>query len=251
MRIEPASSSRPDWPTPGAWLAGGFVAVTVAVVAGLVDRLLATTPPILPRALAMDLLLTAFVLVSHRRRAPTSNFGPANTVTLLRAGLTSVLAALIGLPWQTQALWMTALAVLTLALDGVDGWLARRIGPQTAFGARFDLEVDALLVLVLSLLIWQAGLAGAWVLLAGLWRYAFIGAARVLPWLDRPLPPSDRRRRICVLQLIGLIACIAPVFAPTVRTACAALAVLLVSASFLLDIGWLVRHRPRRSGSSL
>ncbi len=172
-------------------------------------------------------------------------FGPANAVTLLRTGMICVLAALIGEPWQPNAWWVAGLAIVALSLDGVDGWLARRYGPLTAFGARFDMEADALLGLVLATLCWQAGLAGAWVLLAGLWRYAFVAAAWVLPWLNRPLPPSGRRKLLCVLQLVALIACIAPTLPPALRTGCAALAVVLVSGSFLVDIGWLARHRPR------
>ena len=39
-------------------------------------------------------------------------------------------------------------AAAVVALDGVDGWIARRIGRTTVFGARFDMEVDAALMLV-------------------------------------------------------------------------------------------------------
>ena len=45
------------------------------------------------------------------------------------------------------------------ALDGVDGWLARRRGMSSAFGARFDMEIDALLVQVLAILVWRYGKA--------------------------------------------------------------------------------------------
>ena len=37
-----------------------------------------------------------------------------------------------------------------LALDGVDGQVARRTGTASELGARFDMEVDAFLILVLS-----------------------------------------------------------------------------------------------------
>jgi phosphatidylglycerophosphate synthase len=40
-----------------------------------------------------------------------------------------------------------------LALDGLDGWLARRFGLASAYGARFDMEVDGFLILVLALLV--------------------------------------------------------------------------------------------------
>ena len=51
----------------------------------------------------------------------------------------------------------------------------------SAFGARFDMEVDALLILVLSAGVWWFDKAGAWVWLSGLLRYAFIAAGWGLP----------------------------------------------------------------------
>ena len=40
----------------------------------------------------------------------------------------------------------------------------------SGYGARFDMETDAAFILVLSILVWQHGKAGAWVLLCGLMR---------------------------------------------------------------------------------
>ncbi len=65
--------------------------------------------------------------------------------------------------------WMlVGLGVVAVALDGVDGVLARSRNEASAFGARFDMETDALLILVLAALVWQHGKAGAWILAAGL-----------------------------------------------------------------------------------
>src|SRR5439155_607224 len=70
----------------------------------------------------------------------------------------------------------TAVAASTIAtvLDGADGWLARRTRMESAFGARFDTEVDALLIQVLAVLAWRWGKAGPWVLVSGLLRYLFL-----------------------------------------------------------------------------
>ena len=67
---------------------------------------------------------------------------------------------------------------VALVLDWVDGQVARRTGTVTAFGARFDMEVDAFLILVLS--VYVAGSFGPWVLAIGLARYALLAAERVL-----------------------------------------------------------------------
>ena len=73
--------------------------------------------------------------------------------------------------------WLAvATVVVVAALDGVDGWLARRDAQASSFGARFDMETDAAFILILSVLVWQHGKAGAWVLGCGLMRYVFVAA---------------------------------------------------------------------------
>jgi phosphatidylglycerophosphate synthase len=196
------------------------------------------------KTVGIYLLVLLPLLAFLQRHQPHTRFGSANTVTLIRAAIVCLLASLYGEQWNAIGLLVTCAAIVALSLDGVDGWLARRRGTQSHFGARFDMETDALLVLVLSLLAWESGQAGAWVLTAGLMRYAFVGAAIVQPWLDRPLPESRRRKTICVLQLIALIACVAPILPDGVRTLSALLAVVMVSGSFAVDIAWLVRRRP-------
>ena len=83
---------------------------------------------------------------------------------------------------------------IALSLDAVDGWLARRLGLASRFGARFDLEIDALLILILAVLVWQTGRVGAWLLAIGAMRYAFAALGMILPMLRRPLRPSRRRK---------------------------------------------------------
>jgi phosphatidylglycerophosphate synthase len=137
---------------------------------------------------------------------------PANGVTALRALLVAAVAMLISRPPTRQvAAAALALAVVAAVLDGVDGWLARRTGTATAFGARFDMETDALMILVLSILVWRHGKAGVWVLAGGLMRYAFGAAAWMLPWMNRPLTPTRRAKTVKVAHDVGLCAAIAPI----------------------------------------
>ncbi len=195
------------------------------------------------KVLGAYLLLLLPLLAGLPAHLPHSRFGAANTVTLARAALVCLLASLYGEGWSSNAFLVACIAIVALSLDGVDGWLARWHATQSRFGARFDMETDSLLVLVLALLAWQSGKAGAWVLVAGLFRYAFFAAALLWRWLDRPLPASPRRKTICVLVLIALIACIAPILPDAWRTAAAVYAVLMVTWSFGVDILWLVRRR--------
>ena len=105
------------------------------------------------------------------------------------------------------------------------------------------MEVDALLILVLSVLVWRAGLTGPWVLASGLMRYAFVAAALALPWMHRALPPSRRRQAICVVQIAALIATLAPIVPPLVALALAAVSLALLTWSFAVDVAWLVSAR--------
>jgi len=170
---------------------------------------------------------------------------PANLVTGTRAVLVAGVAA-AGLAPPTPRLAATLVAVGAGAalLDLVDGWVARRTGTATPFGARFDMEVDAALVLVLSGLLWRFGVTGPWVLAAGLMRYVFVAAAGPWPWLARPLPPSRRRQTICVVQIVALLVALAPVVPPPLAVAAAASGLVALTSSFAVDVAWL--HRTRR-----
>ncbi|MGH8699018.1 MAG: CDP-alcohol phosphatidyltransferase family protein, partial [Burkholderiales bacterium] len=137
-----------------------------------------------------------------------------------------------------------AVAVATLAavLDAVDGPLARGTGLASPFGARFDMETDALLLLVLALLAWQLGKAGGWIVAAGLLRYVFVGAGRAWRWLERPLPASTRRKAICVIQIVTLIVALAPIVSVAASTAIAGAGLVLLVYSFAVDVAWLRRR---------
>jgi phosphatidylglycerophosphate synthase len=182
-------------------------------------------------------------------RPAAGGFGIANQVTLLRAGLVcliggALLAGPLLLGWSLAALVATA-----LSLDAVDGWLARRCGMASRFGARFDLEVDALLILILAVLVWQSGRVGAWILIIGLARYAFVLAGWLLPFLRAPLPPSRRRQAICVQQGITLLLCLLPPVGTAWAGVSAGLALAGLLASFATDIIYLVRTGVRSSAS--
>ena len=124
--------------------------------------------------------------LSHYR---SDRLSPADWVTLARATLAVGVAALVADSFN-QAVPVTllvSLAVIALGLDAVDGWVARRTRTTATLGAHFDAEVDAFLILVLS--VYVARPAGAWVLAIGAARYAFLAAGWLLPWMSEPLPP--------------------------------------------------------------
>jgi phosphatidylglycerophosphate synthase len=181
---------------------------------------------------------------------PFRTLGPANGVTLVRGALVALLAGLIGERAPGAPTFAVAIAVAVIVLDGVDGWLARRTRMASRFGARFDMETDAVLVAVLALLAWQFGKVGAWVLLSGLMRYLFLAAGALVPLLRRPVPSSYRGKSIAVVQILALIVAIAPFSSVELATAVAAIALGLLTGSFLLDAVWLVQHSDSGGGES-
>lgn len=236
--------------------AGRHVALAAAGVGGtavlvqltpLGSGILGTLYPL--KALAWLGVIAALTLPALRLHLPHARFGPANRVTLLRAALIALIGGLLGeapAAGGAPALaWIAfVIAIAALALDAIDGWVARSRGCASAFGARFDMELDAVFTLILALTLFDSGQTGAWVLAAGLWRYLFAAAGIVLPWLRRPLPPSTRRRTICALSVIALIFALAPPVGAPLSMAMAALAVAALSHSFICDIVWLARqHR--------
>jgi phosphatidylglycerophosphate synthase len=160
---------------------------------------------------------------------------PASRVTAARAALSVAVAALavdsFSRPVPTAML--VTLATVALVLDGVDGWVARRTG-TTTFGARFDAEVDAFLILALS--VYVSRTVGAWVLAIGAARYAFLVAGWLLPWMRQSLPPRYWRK--VVAATVGTVLTVAAAgFLPTglVRAALVVSLGLLVAAEGLAE----------------
>src|SRR5687767_4594287 len=115
--------------------------------------------------------LTMSVARAHGlARHAAERLGPASWVTLARATLAVGVAALAAGSRSPEPL--VVLATGALALDAVDGRVARRTGTVSALGARFDGEVDAFLILALS--VYVAPSCGAWVLVIGAARYLFL-----------------------------------------------------------------------------
>lgn len=214
-----------------------FAGVELAM--GLLDA-----PPML-RVSAGGLYLALAVVLVGPGEAPPARLGWANRVTLLRAALVLLIAGLLVFPEVPRAhpYAVLGLALAALLLDGVDGWVARRTRSITAFGARFDMELDAFFILVLCVGLVATERVGPWVLGIGLARYLFVCAGRLLPWMRRPLPPSVFRKVVCVWQVVTLLLCFVPAMPAAVAVGAAATALSLLAVSFGRDTWWLLRHR--------
>ena len=227
----------------GAALGVTFGGATLVLAAFELERRLALGNAFVWRSAVGALVGGGLLLLTTSHYLRARSFGAANGVTLVRGALTVLLAALIGAPHGEALGWtVVTLAVIAVALDGVDGWLARSRNEATAFGARFDMETDALLILVLAALVWHLDKAGIWIVAAGLLRYAFVLASYPLPWMARALPPSRRRQAVCVLQIVSLIGALVPSVLPPWSSAVALAGLALLVWSFAIDVVWLARR---------
>lgn len=196
---------------------------------------------VLPTLVTLACLAGAGAAVRHGLRAYGDRLGPADAVTLTRLAVACVCAGLVAgrLGEPPAADVLAVLAATSLALDAVDGWVARRTGTVTRFGARFDGEADAFLMLVLS--VYVASWWASWVLTIGAVRYVFGAAGHVWPWLRDDLPPRYWRKVVAATAGVALAAATAGL-----TTLLLPVAGVLLAESFGRDVLWLWRHRRAR-----
>jgi phosphatidylglycerophosphate synthase len=165
--------------------------------------------------------------------------GPANVVTLGRATLVGGVAALVAdsLSHRTPVVALVAVASVALFLDGVDGKVARATGSTSPLGARFDGEVDAFLILVLSLFV--AASMGPWVLAIGAFRYLFVAASWVAPFLRGSLPRRISRSTIAAVQGIVLVVAASGLVPAAPMEAVVSVSLALLTWSFARDVRYL------------
>jgi phosphatidylglycerophosphate synthase len=202
----------------------------VMLCAALVAAALGKSWPLAAFALPSFL---ALVYACRHGFTPRGGFGPANSVTAIRFAL----IVTVGLALQGVNGWIyCAVIQLIFALDGIDGWVARKTGSASAFGAHFDMESDAVLVLLLGIELWQRERLGAWAVVPGLLRYVYVLCLSVFPAKRGDAPRGNFGRRAFVALLIGFpLAFIEP---GLVGTTAAALGAALIGVSFGRSFLW-------------
>jgi len=188
-------------------------------------------------------LVIAVALAHGLARHGVTRLGPASWVTLVRATLAVGVAALAvdALSRPAPVALLVTLAAVALALDAADGRVARRTGTASALGARFDGEVDAFLILALSVYVMPA--YGIWVAAIGAARYVFLAVEWLLPWMRAPLPPRRWRKVVAAAQGVVLTVAVAAVLPRPLMQMLLAAAVALLAASMGECTWWLWRHR--------
>jgi CDP-diacylglycerol--glycerol-3-phosphate 3-phosphatidyltransferase len=175
-------------------------------------------------------------------RAPP---GLATRLTLLRGWLISALAGFVLAPPPSGTMaWAPGVLYTVAALcDLADGYVARRRGEVTAVGARLDVAVDALGLVVGTLVAIVLGRLPGWYLTLGSAYYLFHGGLRWRARRGRPvhldrLRPSRFTRQFAGCQM-GLVAtALFPVVGPPGTAITAALFMAPPLILFVRD--WLV-----------
>jgi len=161
----------------------------------------------------------AFVLWQCHRRLqlnvgtldnhPYTRLGTANRITLLRGWLIGATAGFLAiLPFQAHAGLLYVPAVLytvAAALDGLDGYVARRQQQTTRLGTELDTVMDAFGLLIAPLVAVFTGKLPAVYLLVSAAYYLFQWGIRWRQQRGRPvyaLPPSQVRRYLAGAQMV-------------------------------------------------
>lgn len=191
-------------------------------------------------------LVVSSALVSRGLgRRGAQRLGAANAVTATRSTLIGVVTAVVvtSLTQPVSALLLVGIVVPTLALDAVDGWVARRTGSASPLGARFDMEADAFLLLVLCA--YDVRIVGAWILAIGLMRYAYVAVGWALPWMRAAVPLRYWRKVVTAVCGIALTLVATGLLPSPFEVLAGLVALGLLVESFGRDIIWLARVNSR------
>ena len=184
------------------------------------------------------------LLTMARLRSEKQAVFPADWITLTRALVSAGVAGLVADSFDrsVSTTALITLATIALGLDAVDGPVARRTGTASPLGARFDGEVDAFLILLLSIEVYlRYGNLASWVLVIGAARYLLLIGGWLVPWLAAPLPYRYWRKVVAVVLGIALAVAVSGVLNPFAALMIVGIALALLIESFGRDIVWLIR----------
>jgi CDP-diacylglycerol--glycerol-3-phosphate 3-phosphatidyltransferase len=100
-------------------------------------------------------------------------------LTFARALAVPVVVVLFAWDFPDHAYWATAVFIVAMATDQVDGWLARRWDQTSAFGSLLDPIADKVLVMAALAMLIAEGVAPAWMVAAILAREFLVSGLRL------------------------------------------------------------------------
>ena len=128
--------------------------------------------------------------------------GYANWITALRFVLILIGAFDLGF-WP--AIYCFPFFLIGLALDGIDGHLARKHKHDSEFGAYFDMETDSFYVAILASFWWLTSIAGTWILFVGFLRYIYVFLLKIFKLEEKKEKRTRFAKTIAVVIMIALL----------------------------------------------
>ena len=168
-----------------------------------------------------------------------------NSLTLLRVAMIPLLVVVFYLPWKWHALASAALFGLAALTDWADGYLARRLGQESRFGAFLDPVADKLIVVVALVLLLEQHATPEFALPTMI----IIGRELVISALREWMAELGRRASVAVswigkvkttLQMIAVVALL--LFPPDVSPLLSRLGVVLLYGAALLTLWSMVLY---------
>jgi len=172
----------------------------------------------------------------------------ASRITAIRATGAVLLGGFIvaGTGAET-ANWLPAvLFAAVAALDGIDGYVARRMDETSTFGGEFDTQVDAFAILIGTIVAVRLGAAPAVFVAIGLYQYVFFLGKKLRQhkgYAVHDLPPRKRRTYVGATSMIAVFVVLLPGVPSGVTWFLAVIAMIPITYSFAVDwlyaIGWM------------
>lgn len=198
------------------------------------------TQSILTSSLYMLMFISTILI--YILRESQIDFNIPNSITNFRLVLNIFIFVCIYNTESYNIETILLLVIISLILDGADGYLSRHLNQMTLFGKTFDQEVDNFLIFILSFsLIYNYDFNIALVCIP-LYRYIFLILINQGFISNHELPESLFRKTVCVITILSLAACNYYNMVESMRSLIYII-IILVSYSFLKDTIYLYRRK--------
>ena len=198
------------------------------------------TQSILTSSLCMLMFISTILI--YILRESQIDFNIPNSITNFRLVLNIFIFVCIYNTESYNIETILLLVIISLILDGADGYLSRHLNQMTLFGKTFDQEVDNFLIFILSFsLIYNYDFNIVLVCIP-LYRYIFLILINQGFISNHELPESLFRKTVCVITILSLAACNYYNMVESMRSLIYII-IILVSYSFLKDTIYLYRRK--------
>lgn len=198
------------------------------------------TQSILTSSLYVLMFISAILI--YISRESQIDFNIPNSITNFRLVLNIFIFVCIYNAESYNIETILLLVIISLILDGADGYLSRHLNQMTLFGKTFDQEVDNFLIFILSFSLIYNYDFNIVLICIPLYRYIFLILINQGFISNHELPESLFRKTVCVITILSLAACNYYNMVESMRSLIYII-IILVSYSFLKDTIYLYRRK--------